>query len=150
MILEVVPATPLHVRLLAPHLRNADRVELEHGSGETPTGALTRGLAVSSESFTVLAPEGPICIFGICPVEGGAGVWLLGSDGIKTHYREFARRSRGIWEALARRYGTLYNLIHPENKLHLRWLQWLGAEFGDPCPHPISGEPFVPFAYAPD
>lgn len=148
MILEVVRSEAAHGTWLALHLREADRQELSAGSGETPAQAITRGLEASCESWTILAPEGPIAMFGVCPlVTGCAAVWLLGSDGIKTHYREFARRSQGIFDDLADRYGLLTNLVHPENTLHLRWLQWLGCEFGTATAHPVSGEPFIPFVY---
>lgn len=150
MILDVVRSDTLHAHLLGPWLRQADRVELLAGSGETPTAALLRGLEVSDECWTVLAPEGPICIFGVCALGPGlAAVWLLGSDGIVKHYREFARRSKIIMQEIADYYGVLTNLVHPDNAVHLRWLQWLGAELGEPTAHPVSGEPFIPFAYDP-
>jgi hypothetical protein len=146
--LTVCATDPLHVALLAPCLRQADREELRVGSGETPTAALTRGLATSSECWSVLAPEGVVAIFGVCPIqEDAAAVWLLGSDLITAYYREFARRSIGIMGDIRHQYGLLFNFVHPENTVHLRWLQWLGAELGAPTPHPVSGAPFIPFVF---
>ena len=149
MSLKVIPSGPAHAGSLAPQLREADVHELRAGSGETPAEALTRGLGASSECWSVLADGEIIAMFGVCPVqEGAAAIWLLGSDEIQTHYREFARHSRGWFAFLAEKYGLLFNLVHPENHLHLRWLQWVGCEVSDQLTsHPVSGAPFIPFVY---
>lgn len=128
--LTVAPAQPEDALRLGPSLRQADRDEVLAASGMDPTQALRLGLAISADAYTILAGGVPIACFGVVDRGGGEGApWLLGSDAILTHWREFARRSHDELERVRRPWRTLENYVDTRNTLHLRWLEWLGATF---------------------
>lgn len=58
--------------------------------------------------------------------------WLLGTDAVEKHQRQFLRRSLEWRSELLKRYLILRNFVHAENKVSIRWLKWLGFELSDP------------------
>lgn len=123
----------LDVHDLAPHLRQADRDELE-ACGIAPFDALHAGLQ-SEPCMTILHRGQPAVMFGVMRgpafwhLERGA-VWLLGSDAIDTSFAlPFLRYSRAWLERIAEKYDLLYNVVDERNTVHIRWLKWLGFTF---------------------
>lgn len=131
---------------LAPRLRKADRDEIEASTGQTPLDALTTGLAASAQAGGIYHGREPIALFGVVPWPDGVGSpWLLGSDDILTHWREFARRSREELDLLRPPWVRLENHVDVRNEVHVRWLRWLGARFTGPEVHGAAQLPFWRF-----
>jgi len=145
--LDVSPSITIDAFRLAPVLRQADREEVMAASGKGPLEALQIGFRESLAPYTILDDDGPIAMFGVTRVASGVGApWLLGSDGIVTHWREFARRSRAEMERVARPWARLTNYVADANTLHRRWLEWLGADFIELDPHyGVGRQPFWRF-----
>lgn len=150
LVLEGASLTDM--RYVAENMRAADRAEVAAASGLTPLEALRSGRLLSNELYTLVSPAGnPAAIFGVVPnhnVMGGV-VWLLGTDDMTRYALAFHRGVKPQWEAMARRWGCLCNFVDSRNKVHIRWLEWLGCEFFRPFPVGRSKVPFIPFIKRP-
>ena len=72
-----------------------------------------------------------ICVFGVTKthVDTVGCVWMLGTDRVRSIKREFIRNCKE-WEAeLGADYRCLINVVSTSNKISMRWLKWMGAEF---------------------
>lgn len=56
-------------------------------------------------------------------------VWLLGTHRMRTIKRTFVRHSQEWVSLLMGDRRCLVNVVSTSNKLSMRWLKWLGAEF---------------------
>ena len=132
---------------VAENMREADRNEVAALSGQEPLDALIAGFHYSDVPFTVVSDGEPAAIFGAGPVEPDVGaIWLLGTDGILKNTTRFLRESHFWLDQCARPYGMLFNYVDARNKVHIRWIKWLGftlinlhEEFG------VEQRPFYEF-----
>ena len=142
---EILPAKDEHVDWIATHMRQADRDEVMAATGHTPHQALRLSLEKSDLAWTGFAD-------GVATVMFGAGTlnalnrigapWLLGTDGVKTHYRVFLRSSL-LWKShLLSNYDELMNMVDDRNDVSKRWLSWLGFTLEQPV---IAGVEQIPF-----
>lgn len=87
--IELVPASPVHVGPIATRMREMDRLECA-AMGRTPKQALRAGLMASDDCVTALVDGRPEAMFGrvIESALGGRGTpWMLGTDEIYRHPR---------------------------------------------------------------
>lgn len=147
--LIVSPSCPEDAERLGPNLRQADRDEVAAASGLEPTASLRRALEVCDDPYTITTAGRPIAMFGVTPMGGTVGApWLLGSDGVLEHWREFVRRSGEEFARIRRPYTYLYNYCDARNELAMRWLRWLGFEFVELEPaYGVARMPFWRFEY---
>lgn len=125
------PATIADCIKLAPNLREADKKELLLSSGEEPLEALILSLQVSEECNAIMNDEEEIVgLFGVATVDEDLGSpWLLGADGIKQIATEFIQGSHSWIEEVQARYKILFNYVHEENEVAIKWLKKLGFNF---------------------
>lgn len=143
---EVVPARACHIRSIARRMRQADRDEIAASSGSTPFRALAFSLRKSDRAWTALIDGQPEIMFGVGQINVLAGVgapWLLGTDAVDVHRRQFLRRSVSFRDQLLARYPVMRNFVDERNRTSVRWLKWLGAKFSDPVD--IRGHAFLLF-----
>lgn len=136
------------VAMLKDHLREADQMELRAG-GSTPYTALMNGLKLSSpHAYTVQVNGFPVAMFGVVPVANSnfGVIWFLGTDKLLEIKWQFLRQSKYYLDMLSRDYQLLFNDVHHDNKLHIRWLKWLGFSFMHYNP---KKSPFIEFAKIP-
>lgn len=97
--------------------------------------------------FTAIYNHVPFCIFGVSPsgVENVGSIWMLGTDGVVAarHYLQRFTASWVDWMNLI--YPHLTNSCLETNTVTRRWLEYAGFEFGEPFPHPETGQSFLPF-----
>ena len=129
---EVRPATRQDIRYVAERLRKADRLELAAATGLTPL-ALPFILPLGS-TLAWLVDGRPVCLFGCDPLSTSMqyAPWMLGTDVIKKHPIAFLRQSLRILKGWKDRPMT--NVVDGRNKLHVRWLVWLGFTFHELIP----------------
>ncbi len=101
------------------------------------------GYLAQSHSKFVGYYEGQIaCVMGLIPptcLSTSAYIWLLHTDLVEAHKFLFIRHSR-MWIAdVLKLYSSIYGHVDPTHPERIRWLKWLGAEFG-----PADGR-LVPF-----
>ena len=126
-------------------LREADRRELIAVHGDT-LDAILNSVNQSEEAYRVTGAEGkPLVLYGKCAEKNLPGrlIWCMATKHLRPYQREFARVSRNILHTWAAEHGILWNAVGDFNEAAKRWLQWCGADFGDPLE--IGGEPFVRF-----
>lgn len=64
--------------------------------------------------------------------EGVIG-WMLLTNAVEDHKIEFLRWSKRLVKTLLEAYPSITNTLYVENKLHIKYLKFLGAKFwGDP------------------
>lgn len=117
---------------VASRLRGADKAELDALGHTDYLQPLLQGIAQSDPCYTIITPdERPCAIFGVMPVstpEFGV-VWLLGTDEVTANGRDFLRQSSRWMKRMHKKYAVLYNHVDYRNKVHLRWLKWIGCSF---------------------
>lgn len=141
--IQVIPATPAHIRTIAKRMRQADRDEVSAMSDRTPGEALAYSLRKSACAWTGIIDGRPEVMFGVGDLNILAGVgapWLLGTDAVEVHAREFLRLSVDFRDQLLRRYPIMRNFVDDRNTISIRWLKWLGATVLEPVE--LRGHPF--------
>lgn len=133
-------------------------MELRAAGKSNPLAVLAECYERTEKPFTGIWNGHPCCVFGIARInyrafggvrqsaKGLGAPWLLGTDGVVEARWKFLRESRGILESLERDYDVLWNQVHTRNEVHIRWLKWLGFDFGETVTHPASGEQFINFS----
>lgn len=134
---------------LAPHIREADRLEVAAASGMTALEALEAGLRLSREPLTYELDGEPIAMLGVAPYaedEPETGViWLLGSDALTADRRWFLAESRRMLRRLAAPYALVGNAVDARYVAAGRWLLWLGFVPGKMLDrYGVEGRKFVP------
>ena len=139
----VLPACRANAIALAPNLREIDKRECKVLHGVTPEVGLKLSLAASMLSYTAFdRKDEPIGMFG---VGRDGAVWCVSTDAIyePAVTLHFLRNSRFWIDRFHETYPLLWNHIHAENHLHIKWLQWLGFTFIRRFT--VKGEPFYEF-----
>lgn len=121
---------------LSENLRNEDIDELAL-LGFTPEKALKQSYFNSEYCFTVICDKKPVAMFGArrrnftnnCK---RASIWLLGTKNIEKNKTEFLRKSKKYIEFFKSKFDILENYIDVNNKKYIKWLKWLGFNFGRP------------------
>ena len=116
---------------LYKELRVDDMLEII-GLNHHPWTAVEYSIKASDKAFTATTlDDDVICVFGVTKthVDTVGCVWMLGTDRVRSIKREFIRNCKE-WEAeLGADYRCLINVVSTSNKISMRWLKWLGAEF---------------------
>ena len=116
---------------LYKELRVDDMLEII-GLDHHPWTAVEYSIKASDKAFTATTlDDDVICVFGVTKthVDTVGCVWMLGTDRVRSIKREFIRNCKE-WEAeLGADYRCLINVVSTSNKISMRWLKWMGAEF---------------------
>lgn len=127
--------TPEMVRYIADNMRKADAVEVWEMSDQTPIESLEQGVSLSNFCSVAVIDDLPVAVFGLVIVDiiTGTGVpWLLGTNGAVKHRKVFLDScSEGIDEML-NICPNLFNYVHAENKISVRWLKHMGFTIEEP------------------
>lgn len=134
---EFERATAGHGAELVANMRRECVADVE-ALGSTPREAVMRGLALS-EAWAVLFSGRVAAIFG---VSGTAGFWVLTTPEVVRHPRAFLKASRAAAQLLLEDRERLENFVPAAFAESVRWLEWLGAEVGEPVPRGPYGKPY--------
>ena len=116
---------------LYEEMRIADFKEII-GLDQHPWTAVRESFTASQKKFSLIDREGKlIAMFGVAAthVPTVGCVWMLGTDRIRFVKRDFIRNSKAWVNELMGDYRCLVNLVSSSNKISMRWLKWLGADF---------------------
>lgn len=133
---------------MAPSMRQIDVTELADGWGLSPLRALSGSLEASSRAFTARANGQIVCMYGVgrsSLISPGGVIWMLGTELVNTHARQFLRRSASQMARLGEGFAFLENYCDNRNTLTIRWLRWLGFTISKPQPYGLYGKPFCHF-----
>lgn len=142
---SITKYTPADGQYIGEHMRVKDVFECRAAGYADPVEAINGSVKESNKAWTFRCGDMPLCVFGDVPdLCGGAVFWLLGTDEVRNHKREFMRRSKLFKGYLMKNYEYLTNVVCMDNKESVRWLKWLGAEFQEDTAM-IMGKPFQRF-----
>ena len=137
-------------------IRPADLLELHTLDGpEKPVSeTLKEGMKFSTQPWSLTMNGDAIAMFGVVPVVPASlnnkkqvgSIWLLGTTDIEKAQVYFIRHSREWLRRISANFDIVGNAVHHENSLHLRWLDWLGFDFG--LNKDIFGDVHHPFVLA--
>lgn len=142
---SIVKANERHIDEIAPRMRHDDAREVWSMFRMTPSQALAKSLYRSDYAFAGLVDGRAEVMWGvgaISPVFGVGMPWLLGTDVVLDHRKQFLRASREWVDIMLARYDELMNYVDDRNEVTKRWLQWLGFTLTDPV---LMGYEQVPF-----
>lgn len=130
-------------------MRRADLDEVKATSNSDPVTALHRCVKSSDLCATVEANGVPIAVLGLSVLNILTGIgspWLLSTEQALNHKREFLRLSPPVVREMLQLCPTLYNYVHCDNKVSIRWLKWLGFTFSNkPIEYGVNNELFYRF-----
>ena len=132
-------------------MRQEDVDEVQTMARMTPDQVVPLSVLVSEASFAMRLRAGPLlCICGAAIThspKGTASIWELGTTAIDRFPKHFVRNCRRAMRLVVDAIpaaDTFYNFIPAGNARSRRWLESLGARFGDPTLTP-SGAAILPF-----
>jgi len=115
---------------LAKKLRQEDIDEVKANSNLSPEEALVIGIKNSELPIGIYYNDECVSIFGVVPVYKSALIWLLASeDAFKYLKIPFLRNNKELVNFLNKKHTVLYNFVDARNKVHIKWLKWLGFIF---------------------
>ena len=129
---SIIPATYEHGIMLAPYLRKADKDEIKASIGCSYEKALVSSIELSDPGYTVVSQdEEPMAVFGTAPYQNRFGlIWFMSSEKIfRENKLDFLKKTKFWVEKFFENYDILLNVLDARNKVHIRWLKWLGFEF---------------------
>ena len=144
--IDLVPATALHIPFLAKHMRPDDIAECV-AMGRDPAGALFHGLSSSLWALTALVDDEPHAMMGVVSrsmIEGIGVPWMLGTERVYDHARELVRFGPTIIDEMHATFGYLENIVSVDNARAQRFLTHVGFEICD-VPINVGGISFVHF-----
>ena len=148
MTYKVVPTELEHIEELSHTMRPADVRECWAANHYSPYDALKHSLYYTDRSFTGLYDNSVMCIWGVGKIAylSKEGIpWMLTSNLVDTHYREFLRRGCGLIEDMKKEAVVLINMVDTRNRKSIRWLKWLGFEIHPAVPFGPDNMLFNPF-----
>lgn len=123
---------PLDSDELEPVLREADRREIQAAFGVTLTSCVRR-IQDTGILCTICTDDDEVVgLFGAVPTcDLSAAVWLVGSDALTKPplRRQFLVEGKHYLDALHQYRPLLWNYVDERNRVHIRWLQWMGFTF---------------------
>jgi hypothetical protein len=130
----VIESNIRHVSPVARQMRQADLMEIQAVGTSSPYQALWNGYHYSQPNgYTLMFDDKPVAMFGVGPKEDGDNrvgvIWLLGTDDITENPIHFLRISRKFLPTLMEPYDMVCNIVDARNKVHIKWMKWLGFKF---------------------
>jgi len=128
----VVEAKMSHITHLVNNLRKEDLKEIKCFYDDVRF-VFKAALFQDDITMTVIDKEGvPYAMFGAGTNSKEHYIWMLGTYDVEKYKRIFTRHCREWVDYLVKKYGKVYNYVHIENKLAIKWLMWCGATFENP------------------
>lgn len=148
MATQLIRPTDEGVRHIAETMREHDRREIWLAARETPLSSLQKGVKISDRIAMLVIDDEPCSIFGLVVndiLTGHGTPWLLSSESILNHKREFLLQSPVVLDEMLNMCETLVNYVHVENEFSIRWLNRIGFVLDDPSPYGACGAMFHKF-----
>lgn len=136
MKIRVSKPTEEDIQYIAENMRGADKKEIWLADRSRPYAALKYCVQLSDKAYVLRADDKPVFIFGV-EREGLSDVgkvWMLSTDKINDVKCEVAFLSKKYVLLLTKGFDKVYNYVYCENKISLKWLEWLGFEISEKQP----------------
>lgn len=129
---RIVQATGEHLAQMIGRIRDDDARELEDGYGEDPYFVLGQSFAASVLCWAAVVDRETIAMFGVVPRgPWPAGrPWMIGTKDLDKHRFKFVKGCREVVQEMLGTFPSLENVVDVRNRKTIRWLRWLGFDFG--------------------
>ena len=119
---------------LAANLRKEDIDEVRAQSGSSPQEGILYCYFMSKPCVTMISRKGKIMgLYGVVPEGGKTGrIWMLGCEEMVNDVQDkcrFLQESKRQLAKLQKSYPLLFNVVDARNKVHIKWLRWMGFTF---------------------
>ena len=148
MTYTVVPTELSHMEELSHTMRSADVRECWAANHYAPYDALKHSIYHTNRPLTGLYTGKVMCIWGVGKIAylSKEGIpWMLTSNLVDIHYREFLRQGRGLIEDMKKEAVILINMVDTRNRKSIKWLKWLGFTIHPSVPFGPDDMLFHPF-----
>lgn len=148
MEVKFIKPTDELVKAIADDMRQADIDEVWASSRHTPIEAMISSWKMSDSSVIVTVNDEPCVMIGLVirDILSGSGVpWLLGTDNALKYKRHFITQVPAIIDEMLAICPKLYNYVHADNKVSIRWLKRIGFTIEAPLPIGYDGALFHKF-----
>ena len=137
--LTIREPVPSEIESVARRLRKADIAELAAGpfADWKASDILKSAVACSDEAYVAVDGDTPVFLFGFGPA---GDIWMMGTPLVRGHALALVDACRWLIGRGIEKYGVLKNVVYGPNRLHVRFLEHLGASFGPPLDNQ-----FIPF-----
>lgn len=147
MTVTIRPATEEDLALLVENIRDIDRTEAEAVAGMPIEQAVAEAARRSIRTRAGYVDGRLVAVWGMgmrTVLSRDGMPWLLATKVLeedRAARRAMVLHSRSELDALSEGFTKFWNMVHSHNRIAIRWLQWLGFEFGD-GDIDVSGHPF--------
>lgn len=152
-VVAIRTATMADAAFIGPRLREADRTEIELAYGIDPKQAVIDSLKGAHLAFCWTRHGNPVGIVGVNEeswLSDRGCLWCVATNDLDQMVKTFQKCSKPIRNIMLDQFPVLYNWIHVENTVFLKWSRWLGARVEDPKPYGVQQKPFCYFEYRRD
>lgn len=145
MMIELLEATPEDVVMVTRNLRESDALEVAVSTGLAAKDAVFRSASASDRLWVIKVEGEPVTLVGVVKAGPQLGrPWMVATPAIEEHAEPVARRLRLVLDMMYLEYPELANYAMLDNKLSVRFLEWLGFKFLGPVTD-IGGHRFQLF-----
>ena len=124
------PARFEDCREIAPLMREQDVKEVMYSHGLSPLKSLQESYRLSQVHNSIIHEDGSVVgMFGVADAGAYASPWLLGTDKIIDTRKEFIPQAIEWVNRMSDKYPLMFNFVHEDNTVSIRWLKSLGFEF---------------------
>lgn len=124
---DIEDTTVEHLEELASQLRYKDLQEIKACSEMGVLETLVTVFNRSDEVRTVFLNGDIIGVYSLTlTLETDCSFWFLGTDSINKCSLSFLKESRKMLKELLNKYRCVFSLVYSENKISIKWLEWLG------------------------
>jgi len=145
---EVLPVSAEDVASILPFVRQADIDEITEALGIPMDEALHDAITGSLNAKKIVVDGLVVAVFGdaVYSILGSVGVpWLISTIHVEKHARAFLKVCKPEVQGMLTRHQHLMNYVDARNTSAIRWLKWLGFNFGPAIPYGARRFPFHPF-----
>ena len=133
-------ATPEDICYIADHLRMADQIEIRLAQSEEPAVAVRACCLDSNWARCALVDGVPTVLYGVnsTDIPECGSPWMIGTDDIAKIGRQVLAGSREGIAEMRQAYRFLFNQVHRDNAISIKWLKWLGFQVDETPTGPFN------------
>ena len=142
---SIRPSVKEDFQAIADDMRQQDIMEAWSALRLSPLGILKYSFAKSLVCMTISHDEKPIAMFGIMPDGMSSGIlWMITTYGLENNNfgRPFVRNCKRWFKDMLEIYPLLWGTVDLRNEKSIKWLTYLGCEWGETR---LFGEDNLPF-----
>lgn len=135
---EVLPVSIDDIAQILPIVRQADIDEITEALGIPMEQALHDAITGSLNAKQIVVDGKVVAVFGdaVHSILGSIGVpWLISTVYVEQHARAFLKVCKPEVHGMLTRHQHLVNYVDARNTSAIRWLKWLGFDFGPAVPY---------------